>query len=117
MLGVLLGLGNEESYWFGSRLSVEGARALGPHFNATSLQVAAGVLGGMVWAMENPNQGVVEPEDMDWKRVLEIASPYLGQLFGEFSKWHPLSNGDELFPRSVESEDPWDFSNVRAKYL
>ncbi|MFX8942090.1 hypothetical protein ABTN11_20700, partial [Acinetobacter baumannii] len=38
-LGVLL-LGHDRTaYWYGSRLSVEQARALAPYNNATSLQV------------------------------------------------------------------------------
>ena len=57
-LGVLLMGHARGAYWYGSRLSIEQARALVPHNNATSLQVTAAVLGGMVWAMENPRAGV-----------------------------------------------------------
>jgi homospermidine synthase len=32
-----------------------------PYNNATSMQVAAGALAGMVWALRNPRAGVVEP--------------------------------------------------------
>ena len=116
VLGVLLGYGREGSYWFGSRLTLDQARSLYPNANATSLQVAAGVLGGMVWAMENPTSGLVEPEDMDWRRVLEVATPFLGDVFGEHTSWHPLSNTDVLFPHTSESAEPWDFSNVRIKF-
>src|SRR5690606_17976960 len=50
-LGVLL-MGNHKGvYWFGSRLAIEQARELAPHNTATSLQVAAGILGGIVWTL------------------------------------------------------------------
>jgi homospermidine synthase len=117
ILGVLIGYGRQDSYWFGSRLSVLAARDLSPQSNATSVQVAAGVLGGMAWAMENPRQGVVEPEDMDWRRVLEVAIPYLGEVSGQFSEWHPLSGEPGLFPLTPVSDDPWCFSNVRVDFL
>ena len=36
----------------------------------------------MVWALRNPEAGVVEPDDLDHELVLAIASPYLGDSFG-----------------------------------
>lgn len=113
-LGVLLGYGQAGCYWYGSHLSATEARRLCPTANATSLQVAAGVLGGMVWAMENPMRGIVEPEEMDSERVLEIAQPYLGKLFGEFSDWTPTHTTHSLFPVPMDREDPWQFFNVRV---
>jgi homospermidine synthase len=47
-LGLLLMGHSRGAYWYGSRLSIEQARALVPHNNATSLQVTAAVLGGTV---------------------------------------------------------------------
>ncbi len=69
-LGVLLMGHARGAYWYGSRLSIEQARALVPHNNATSLQVTAAVLGGMVWALENPRAGLVEADGLDHARVL-----------------------------------------------
>jgi homospermidine synthase len=46
------------------------------HNSATSLQVTATALAGMIWAMENPRRGIVEPDEVDWERVLQIADPY-----------------------------------------
>ena len=89
-LGVLL-LGINRGYWFGSQLSLAQARELAPANNATSLQVAAGLLGGLVWALEHPNAGVVEAEDIDFRRVMAVASPYLGVLSGVHTDWCPAS--------------------------
>jgi homospermidine synthase len=113
-LGVLL-MGNEKgSYWFGSKLDIETARALAPHNTATSLQVAAGVLAGMVWALEHPNQGVVEPDELDYEAILQIATPYLGEMVGVYSDWTPLKDRTRLFPEALDHSDPLQFANFRV---
>lgn len=110
-LGVLL-MGNQRGvYWYGSRLSTEHARRLIPHNNATSLQVAAGILGGIVWALENPHAGVVEPDDIDFETMLRIARPYLGEVVGVYDDWTPLAQRSPLFPEPAD-EDPWQFINI-----
>ncbi|MBX9635324.1 MAG: saccharopine dehydrogenase NADP-binding domain-containing protein, partial [Magnetospirillum sp.] len=81
-LGVLLAGHKKGAYWFGSQLSIAEARGLAPHNNATSMQVTATVLAGMTWALENPRHGLVEPEELDFQRILEIATPYLGPMVG-----------------------------------
>jgi len=113
-LGVLLMGHARGAYWFGSRLSIEAARRLAPHNNATSLQVTAAILGGMVWALEHPHAGVVEADRIDHARVLQIARPYLGELVGVYSDWTPLLDRGGLFPEQVDREDPWQFSNFRV---
>ena len=113
-LGVLLMGHARGSYWYGSRLSIEAARALAPHSNATSLQVAAGVLAGMVWALRHPHAGVVEPEDLDHEAVMDIARPYLGEVVGVFSDWTPLRGRERLFGEDIDREDPWQFKNFRV---
>lgn len=112
-LGVLLMGHARGAYWFGSRLSIEAARQLAPYNNATSLQVAAGVLAGIVWALENPGSGIVEPDDMDHGRVLEIARPYLGELVGVYDDWTPLRDRARLFGEDTDWDDPWQFKNFR----
>ena len=113
-LGVLLAGHKRNAYWFGSRLSIQDARALAPYNNATSLQVTVSVLAGMIWAMENPNAGLVEPDEMDFRRNLEICMPYLGKVAGEYTEWTPLSDRERLFPEDLDKTDPWQFKNVRV---
>ncbi|HXP96601.1 MAG TPA: saccharopine dehydrogenase C-terminal domain-containing protein, partial [Telmatospirillum sp.] len=112
-LGVLL-MGHDKcSYWFGSQLSIREARALCPHNNATSLQVTVSVLAGMIWAMENPRAGIIEPEELDFERILEICMPYLGTVTGVYSNWTPLQDRGRLFPEDVDTSDPWQFKNFQ----
>jgi homospermidine synthase len=113
-LGVLLAGHRRNAYWYGSQLSIGEARKLAPYNNATSLQVCASVLSGAVWAMENSNLGVVEPDEMDFRRCLEICMPYLGPVAGEYTDWTPLHERDRLFPEDLDRNDPWQFKNVRV---
>lgn len=116
-LGVLL-MGNAKgAFWYGSTLSVEEARKIAPYNNATSLQVVAGVLGGILWALANPNKGLVEAEDMDHEFILDIANPYLGKVKGYYTNWNPLKNRGSVFPEHQEKldfSDPWQFVNIRV---
>ena len=113
-LGVLLMGPAKGVYWYGSRLTIDEARRVAPHNNATSLQVTAAVLGGVVWALEHPQEGVVEPEDMDFIRVLDIAKPYLGEIVGVHGDWTPLDERERLFPEDLDRDDPWQFKNIRV---
>jgi homospermidine synthase len=113
-LGVLLMGPANGVHWYGSRLTIDEARRAVPHNNATSLQVTAAVLAGVVWAIEHPCEGVVEPEALDFARVLEIARPYLGELVGVRGEWTPLAGRESLFAEDLDHDDPWQFKNIRV---
>ena len=113
-LGVLLMGHAKGAFWYGSRLSIEEARTVAPHNNATSLQVTAAVLGGIVWALENPRAGIVEADHLDHARVLEVARPYLGEMVGAYSDWTPLQDRGRLFAEDLDADCPWQFRNVRV---
>jgi len=113
-LGVLLAGHKKNAYWYGSQLSIQEARKLAPYNNATSLQVTVAVLSGVVWAIENPNCGIVEADEMDFRRNLEICKPYLGPVTGSYTDWTPLHERERLFPEDIDKSDPWQFKNVRV---
>ena len=98
-LGVLLAGHKKNAYWYGSQLSIQEARQLAPHNSATSLQVTVSALAGLIWAIENPNSGVVEPDEMDYKRILEICRPYLGLVVGEYTRVAPARRSRPAVPR------------------
>jgi len=114
-LGVLLYGHDKNAYWYGSQLSIEEARRLAPYQNATGLQVSSAVLAGMVWALENPEAGIVEADDIDFHRCLEIQRPYLGPVVGVYTDWNPLSGRPGFFPEDIDSSDPWQFRNVLVR--
>ncbi|MBI1245879.1 MAG: homospermidine synthase [Alphaproteobacteria bacterium] len=113
-LGVLLMGHKKGAYWYGSRLTIEETRKLLPHNNATSLQVTVAVLAGLVWAIENPNAGPVEADEMDHARCMEVCRPYLGTVTGVYSDWNPLMDRERLFPERLVRDDPWQFDNFRV---
>lgn len=113
-LGVLIMGHKKRSYWFGSDLSIAQVRELLPHQNATTMQVAIGAMSAVIWALENPKRGICEPEDLDFRRVLDIATPYLGTVHGKYTSWTPLrERKNPLFPEDT-SADPWQFKNFRV---
>jgi homospermidine synthase len=111
-LGVLLAGHRKNAYWYGSQLSIEEARKLAPYNTATSLQVCVAVLSGLIWAIENPDRGVMEPDEMDFRRNLEICMPYLGPVVGRYTDWNPLVDRGALFEEDLDKSDAWQFKNV-----
>jgi homospermidine synthase len=111
-LGVLLYGHKKNAYWYGSQLTIEEARKLAPYQNATGLQVTSAVLAGMVWAIENPDAGVVEADEMDHRRCLAVQKPYLGSVIGVYTDWTPLQSMGELFDAEVDKRNPWQFQNI-----
>ncbi len=113
-LGVLVYGHARNALWYGSRLSIEETRALAPFQNATGLQVTSAVLAGMVWALENPRAGIVETEEMDHARCLEVQRPYLGRIEAHYTDWTPIATRWPQFPEEIDESDPWQFKNVLA---
>ena len=114
-LGVLLYGHSKNAYWYGSQLSVEETRALAPYQNATGMQVTSAVLAGMVWALENPNAGIVEADEIDYQRCLQVQRPYLGPVVGVYTDWNPLTDRPGLFPEDIDASDAWQFRNVLVR--
>jgi homospermidine synthase len=113
-LGVLLMGHAKGAYWYGSQLSIHQARELVEFNSATSLQVTVGVLSGVIWALENPTQGIVDPDEIDFQRIMEISLPYLGNMVGAYSNWTPLEGRAVLFREDIDTNDPWQFKNFRV---
>ena len=114
-LGVLLYGHGKNAYWYGSQLSVEETRRIAPYQNATGMQVTSAVLAGMVWALENPTAGIVEADEMDYRRCLEVQLPYLGPVVGVYTDWTPLEGRPGFFPEAIDTSDPWQFRNVLVR--
>ena len=107
------------SWWTGSVLSIDEARKFVPHQNATTLQVAIGVVAAAMWMVENPNKGVCVPDDLPHREVLATAKPYLGTFVSEAYDWTPFKNYQVFFqenPNShLDKKSPWCFKNFMFK--
>jgi homospermidine synthase len=115
ILGALLMGHPYNSWWTGSRLTIEEARRLVPHQNATTMQVAVSVVAAAIWALENPSRGVCVPEDLPHESILQIAKPYLGDFLSVPSDWTPLKHYVNMFDGFnrpvIDWDDPWQFKN------
>jgi len=68
----------------------------------------------LVYAIENPNLGFLESEDLDHDRVMEVITPLLGKTGGYYTEWDPLVDRGRYFDDdTLDSSDPWQFCNVR----
>ncbi|MBU1809045.1 MAG: saccharopine dehydrogenase NADP-binding domain-containing protein [Candidatus Omnitrophica bacterium] len=119
ILGALLMGHKYNSWWTGSALSIKESRRLVPHQNATTLQVAIGVISAALWMIENPKKGFCLPDDLPHKYVLDIAKPYLGRFISEASSWTPFSNYQVFFKENkaakLDADNVWSFRNFLFK--
>ncbi|MCX5683951.1 MAG: saccharopine dehydrogenase NADP-binding domain-containing protein [Planctomycetota bacterium] len=115
ILGALIMGHAYNSWWTGSALSIEESRKLEPHQNATTMQVAIGVVSAAMWMIENPKKGVCVADDLPHDYVLGIAKPYLGKFISTPSDWTPLKHYSNTFPGynkpALDTSDPWQFKN------
>ncbi len=114
-LGILLAGHERNAYWLGSQLTIDEARRHIPYANATTVQVVAGAMAAVVWAIRNPQRGVVEPEELDFEACLAVAEPYLGRLVAEFTEWTPLDGRGKYFPEKLDVQSPWQLQNIRGR--
>ena len=115
-LGVLLMGHDANAWWYGSQLGIEETRQImGKGHNPTTLQVAAALIGGIVWMIKNPEEGYLEPDDLPFAEILEIANLYLGPIASVQSDWNPLKERSDLFPTDMDKEDLWQFKNFLVK--
>jgi homospermidine synthase len=113
-LGVLLMGHARGAYWYGSLLDIATARQLAPHNSATSLQVTASVMAGVVWAMQHPARGILEPDELPHEEIMAWCRPYLGKLAGVYTDWTPIDGRGWLLDEAIDEEDPWQFRNFRV---
>jgi len=113
-LGALLMGHHFQSWWTGSILEINEARKLLPGQNATTIQVALGVISAVMWAIENPKKGICLPDDLPHDYVLDIAMPYLGTFISQNYDWNPLKNRKVFFkenPANQADPETWQFKN------
>jgi homospermidine synthase len=115
ILGALLMGHAYNSWWIGSDLSIEESRRLVPHQNATTMQVAISVVAAAMWMIENPERGVMVPDELPHEYILKISKPYLGKWISKPADWTPLKHLTNTFKGynrpNLDRKDPWQFKN------
>ncbi len=117
-LGVLVMGHPFKSWWTGMRTTVDEARAVAPHQNATTVQVAASILGALDWVLRSDSVGVRVPDELPFQQVLDVATPYVGTTWSGPIDWDPLTTRSDWFDtwsaRFFDRDDPWQFTNFVA---
>lgn len=115
ILGALVMGHAYNSWWCGTDLSIQKARELLPHQNATTMQVAISVVAAIMWMIDNPQEGVRVPDELPHDYILDIAKPYLGKFISTSSDWTPLKHYTNVFAdyasADIDATDPWQFKN------
>ena len=112
-LGILL-IGDNFCWWHGSQMTIEDARKLLDGESATSLQVAGSMLGAIVWMINNPNEGYIEPEYIPFDEIMKVGDMYWSPLASVGSNWTPNLDVNSLFYREYDSSNPCKFENFRV---
>jgi homospermidine synthase len=114
-LGVLVMGHGLSGWWTGSQLDIHETRRHVKGQNATTLQVAAAVLGGLAFMIANPRRGILVPDELPFREILDVAGPYLGPCPSVRTNWTPLESRSRLFGKwgapSVDEADLWQFAS------
>jgi homospermidine synthase len=114
-LGVLLMGHGLTSWWTGSQLDIHETRQLVEGQNATTLQVAAGVLSALIFMIGRPCRGILVPDELPYREVLDAAGAYLGPCPSVQTNWTPLESRSRLFGKwgtpPVTESDLWQFAS------
>ena len=114
-IGALIMGHRYKAWWTGSRLSIAEARRRVKGVNSTALQVAAGLIAGILWMLDNPRRGLCFPEDLPHEEILRHATPYLGELISMPVDWTPLDNFHRHFGDrpllQPDLRDTWQYRN------
>ncbi|MBI3336233.1 saccharopine dehydrogenase NADP-binding domain-containing protein [Candidatus Peregrinibacteria bacterium] len=114
-LGCLLMGHDFKSWWAGTILSIDETRRLVPGQNATTLQVAASVLGAIFWMIRHPRKGVLVPDQLPHEEIMQVADPYLGEVVSMPLDWTP--HGSDVTAAKIRNtfapaeDDPWQFQH------
>ena len=106
--------GEPFAFWSGSHLDAQTAKTRAKKNTATTLQVNAAILAAFLWTQENPNRGLVFPEDLDDDFVLSVTDPYTEPHVHKASAWNPTLTKSPLFPSNLNRESVFQFTNFRA---
>lgn len=120
ILGALIMGHRYNAWWTGSMLGIHESRRLLPNQNATTMQVAIGIVSAIMWMIDNPSKSVCVPDDLPHDYILNIAKPYLGRFISEPSDWSPFQNYQIYFRENpdlyLDKKNPWCLKNFLHKH-
>ena len=90
-IGCLFNCSKGNSYWMGTIVDNEDAYKISPEINATTQQVGIHLLASVIWMINHPYMGVIEPEYLDTEFILGYCKDYFGQFY-----WKKVEYRDEF---------------------
>ena len=80
-------------------------------FSSTIIPVAAGMISGIIYAFNHPNEGVVHPENLDEVESMKYILPYLGTFKSyHVPDWKPKIEGG--YGTSKPKTKDWVFEKL-----
>ena len=77
------------------------------------------MLGGLVFMIGNPSKGILVPDELPYKEILDVAGPYLGPCPSVQTDWTPLESRSRLFAKwgtpAVTEDDLWQFASFAVE--
>lgn len=127
-LGVTFFLENGKIYWIGSLLDIHEAREFyGEKYkdiiNATTLQVVAGYLSGIMYIVDLINQnkylGVMCPDDLPFAELFNYSGPFFGNFFVmEVQDWKEIVKyNPEVDAETIDNNTKkWQFADFLVEF-
>ena len=85
-----------------------------PHQNATTLQVAGSIIAAVTWMIDHPNEGVCVPDDLPWREVLKVATPYLGTMHSAADRLGSADHPQRSVPDVRQRRRPSSIATIRG---
>jgi len=82
------------NFWYGSIVTNDYVKNINININATTIQVAAGILGGIEWMLRNKTSGICFPEAIEEnpQKFIDRVRPLLGHIYCGHVNYVPKSN-------------------------
>jgi len=72
-------------------------------------------LSGLTFMIGNPHRGILVPDELPYREILDVAKPYLGPCPSVQTNWTPLESRSRLFGKwgtsPVSEADLWQFAS------
>jgi homospermidine synthase len=82
-IGARLRFKNGDIWWCGSVVDTHDAKKLGLKSGATVCQIAGAMYPAIEWMLKNPNEGLLNPEELPHKKIFGLAKPYMGSQYSK----------------------------------
>ena len=77
------------------------------------------MLGGLVYMIGNPSKGILVPDELPHKEILDVAGPYLGPCpsvqIGLDAAREPFAAVREVGRAAVSEDDLWQFASFAVE--